>query len=189
VTTTVLYLIRHAASAPTPDLDTADYPLSPEGRAQAEALVPGLSRLGLTRVVSSPWPRARDTVAPFAARVGLPIEEDADLRERRIANRWLPDFQAFVRASWEDLDLAEPGCESGREARARMTAALLRIAAASPGEVVAVATHGQVLAHALAWADEDAGFATWEALAFPDLRKLVLGPEGPRWERDWSLPG
>jgi 2,3-bisphosphoglycerate-dependent phosphoglycerate mutase len=189
VTTTVLYLIRHATSAPAPELDAADYPLSDEGRAQAEALVPGLARLGITRVVSSPWPRARDTVAPFAARAGLPVEEDADLRERRIADRWLPDFRAFIRASWEDLDLAEPGCESGRQAGARMSAALRRIAAASPGEVVAVATHGQVLAHALTWADEDAGFAAWEALTFPDLRKLVLGPEGPHWERAWRLPG
>ena len=93
---TLLYLLRHARSAPRPELDAAAYPLAPEGEIQAAGLVPPLSRLGITHVHSSPWPRALETCRPFAAAAGLEVRLDEDLRERAIASTWLEDFAGFV---------------------------------------------------------------------------------------------
>lgn len=182
--TTHLYLLRHARSAPSPHLPASDYPLAPEGRAQAEALVAPLSRLGITRIHSSPWPRALETCRPFAEAADLEIRLDEELRERRIADRWLPDFEGFARECWEDRDRKEPGCESSRECQDRTVAALERIVAAEPDETHLVSMHGQNLALALAHADAAAGFQDWRALHFPDLRLLLRGADGTwSWDR------
>ena len=59
---TRLYLVRHAESAPSPDLPEPEWPLSDDGRVQAEALVPTLAKLDISAAYSSPYPRAVDTV-------------------------------------------------------------------------------------------------------------------------------
>ena len=51
-----------------------DRPLTPAGARQADGLVPIVSGFGVARVVTSPWRRCADTVAPFAAAAQLPVE-------------------------------------------------------------------------------------------------------------------
>ncbi len=48
-------------------------PLTPTGARQAAALVPMLSAFGAEEVVTSPWARCRDTVAPYAAVSGADL--------------------------------------------------------------------------------------------------------------------
>lgn len=66
---TVVYLVRHAEKVDA----SADPALSPEGRARAALLADLLVDAGITHVHSSDFMRTRDTAAPLAGRLGLPI--------------------------------------------------------------------------------------------------------------------
>jgi phosphohistidine phosphatase SixA len=52
-----------------------DRPLDDAGIRQAEALAPALEHAGIRRILTSPTVRCRDTVAPLARALGLPVED------------------------------------------------------------------------------------------------------------------
>jgi broad specificity phosphatase PhoE len=78
-----LYLVRHAKAGNRSDWDGADErrPLSKAGRRQAKGLVKLLRDEDVGRVVSSPYVRCIETVAPLAENRGLPVEEADALAE------------------------------------------------------------------------------------------------------------
>ncbi len=63
----ILYIIRHGE----PDYETDS--LLPAGKHQAEQLSLRFARSGLDRIYSSPMGRARETAAPTAEKLGLPV--------------------------------------------------------------------------------------------------------------------
>ncbi|KCZ60059.1 hypothetical protein HY30_12510 [Hyphomonas chukchiensis] len=66
---TVIYLVRHA------EKQTGDDPsLTEEGRARAEDLALTLQQAGITHIYSTDTARTRQTAAPLAAALGLPVE-------------------------------------------------------------------------------------------------------------------
>jgi 8-oxo-dGTP diphosphatase len=72
----VLVLVRHAHAGSKrgwsgPD---AERPLSPRGRAQAQELAALLVDLGVTRLLSSPAVRCRQSLAPASEQLWVPIE-------------------------------------------------------------------------------------------------------------------
>ncbi len=78
-------VLRHA-SAGDRDAWAGDdrlRPLDGKGRRQARKLAEQLSRLGARRVVSSPYLRCLQTVAPLAETLGVEIERDERLAEGR----------------------------------------------------------------------------------------------------------
>ena len=76
-------LVRHAEAGdrdrwgPRDDLR----PISSKGETQAEALVDQLAEFDIGRVLSSPYLRCTQTVAPLAAARGLRVEPTDDLAE------------------------------------------------------------------------------------------------------------
>jgi 8-oxo-(d)GTP phosphatase len=76
-------LLRHASAGDRDHWDGPDVlrPLDERGRRQAAELVELLRPFGLRRVVSSPYTRCVDTVAPLAKALGVPLEEDERLAE------------------------------------------------------------------------------------------------------------
>ncbi len=56
-------------------------PLSPEGERQAEGLVGALAGFDIARILSSPYLRCTQTVAPLAAARGLEVEDRDELAE------------------------------------------------------------------------------------------------------------
>tara|TARA_R110000787_G_scaffold14348_3_gene44263 strand:- start:10817 stop:11335 length:519 start_codon:yes stop_codon:yes gene_type:complete len=66
---TVIYLVRHA------EKQTGDDPsLTVEGQARAEELAQTLQQAGIKRIYSTDTARTRQTAAPLAAALGLPVE-------------------------------------------------------------------------------------------------------------------
>ncbi|MEL6640375.1 MAG: histidine phosphatase family protein [Pseudomonadota bacterium] len=166
------YLIRHAKSSGQP----REAPLSQEGYAKAEALVPVLKALEAGPIFSSPYRRAMETLAPYAKAVGQDITPIEDLRERLLSPVPLPDWQDHIRASFKDPDHRAEGGESQRDMMRRWTAALSHIAAAKGRPVFA--THGGMTAALFHDLDPSFGFEGWKGLSNPDLFALDL--EGPR---------
>ncbi|MFJ9826748.1 histidine phosphatase family protein [Streptomyces sp. NPDC101160] len=97
---TTLVLLRHGETLLTPQRRLSgsggsNPGLSPAGRRQADAVADALAhRGGIEAVVTSPMRRCQETAQPVAARLGLRVQVDPDLREA--------DFGA-----WEGLTFAE----------------------------------------------------------------------------------
>ncbi|MFG2330010.1 histidine phosphatase family protein [Streptomyces sp. NPDC048604] len=97
---TTLVLLRHGETLLTPERrlsgSSGSNPgLSPSGRRQVRAAADALARRGdIDAIVTSPMRRCQETARPAAARLGLNVQVEADLREA--------DFGA-----WEGLTFAE----------------------------------------------------------------------------------
>lgn len=134
---TTLVFIRHGET----DWNAAgrlqghtDRPLNEYGRRQAREVAERLANDGVGVVYASDLARARETAEIIAARLGLEVVLDPDLREKNWGN-------------WEGLTADERlhvefEGESTEEHRERMLRAVERIVAAHPEERVVVVTHG-----------------------------------------------
>lgn len=78
-----LHLVRHARAAKRTQWSGPPLlrPLVDSGRAQARSIATALAASGIERIVSSPALRCRQTVAPLAHVLGLPVEIDERLAE------------------------------------------------------------------------------------------------------------
>jgi len=66
--TRALIVLRHAQATIRSEwkAEEAKRPLLPEGKQQATDLIPLLAAFGPKRLITSPWVRCRDTIAPYA---------------------------------------------------------------------------------------------------------------------------
>jgi broad specificity phosphatase PhoE len=135
---TTLLLARHGETDWNADgrlQGHTDRPLSDHGRRQARKLAEELSDEEIEAIYSSDLARARETAEIVGERLGLPIELDADLREKDWGN-------------WEGLtaverDRVEFAGESTAAHQERMLRALERISERHPDDAcVLVVTHG-----------------------------------------------
>lgn len=86
-----LLLVRHAKAGRREAWVDDDRlrPLSPKGHRQADSLVSQLGGYPIDRILTSPYRRCLQTVAPLAGARGLPIEELPELAEGASAARTL----------------------------------------------------------------------------------------------------
>ncbi len=130
-----------------------DIPLNAHGRWQADRLAEALVDEGIAAIWSSDLLRARQTAEAVAARLGLPVVTDTGLRERgfgvfegltfaEIAERWPVESERWRR---RDPAFGAAGGETLADFFARTVAAAGRLAAARPGETIAVVAHGGVM--------------------------------------------
>lgn len=166
----VLYVVRHCQAAG----QAPGAPLTAEGARQALRLADQLAECGIERIVTSPYARAVQSIAPLAQRLGLPLIADERLIERALSAAPLDEWQAALQATFEDLDRCYAGGESSRTAM-RRAVALLNEIAAHPAQISAVVTHGNLMALLLKHFDPAIGFAFWQQLANPDLYRVTLG--------------
>lgn len=154
--TTTLLLTRHGQTiwhAENRYAGISDVPLTPTGRAQAEALGRWAATHPVDAIWTSPLSRAVETAAPACRALALTPHQDPDLREcdfGTVEGRTLAEFEAenppAAQAFREDPAAHPfPGAEDPLAAATRGTAALRRIAAAHPGGRVLVVAHNTLL--------------------------------------------
>jgi 2,3-bisphosphoglycerate-dependent phosphoglycerate mutase len=173
-----LYLIRHCAAAG----QEPDAPLTDTGARQAEALADVLAATKIDRIVSSPFRRARDSIAPLAERAGLIVDVDDRFAERALGSGF-EDWRQALRATFDDPNLCFDGGESSAMAMARGVAALQD--ALDVGGVTAIVTHGNLLTLLLRHYNSNVSYAEWERLTNPDIYRVVLAEDGVVAERIW----
>lgn len=164
-----LYVVRHCKAKG----QEADAPLTREGVAQSKSLADSLSTATIERIISSPYKRATQSIAPLAQRLNLAIELDMRLVERVLCSSPRPDWQELLYASFLDLDLSVEGGESSREAMQRAVAVVTDIQRHSAQNTLLV-THGNLMALLLKHFDDAIGFAEWRALSNPDVYRIGL---------------
>lgn len=78
-----IYLVRHAKAGSRHKWDGPDHerPLTKTGRGQAAAIAEVLARESITRVITSPFARCRETAAPLADRLHIEAEESDAITE------------------------------------------------------------------------------------------------------------
>ncbi len=150
---TSLLLLRHGETPLSVDKrfsGLGDPVLTANGQAQAEAAAVRLSRepYRLDVIVSSPLTRARQTAEAVAARTGLTVHVDDDLRETDFGH-WEGHTFAEIQQKWQDElaawladpAMAPPGGESFATTAHRVERARERIVQAHEGKAVLVVSH------------------------------------------------
>jgi 2,3-bisphosphoglycerate-dependent phosphoglycerate mutase len=169
---TVFYLVRHAHADWRPG---EERPLSARGQQDARRVARALALYPITALYSSPACRARQTIAPLAARLGLPLHVVPELYERRLSGGRVDDFLEAVRATWADPCFVFPGGEPNAAAQERAVELLETLLARHAGEHVVLSTHGNLLALLLQHFDPAVDFDFWQSLTMPDVYQLALG--------------
>jgi broad specificity phosphatase PhoE len=135
---TTLLLVRHGETDWNAEgrlQGQTDRPLNDFGRRQARRLAEQLEGEELEAIYSSDLARARETAEIVSERLGLPVELDADLREK--------DWGTWEGLTAVERDRVEFVGESTRAHQERMLRALAGISAQHPhGGTVLVVTHG-----------------------------------------------
>ncbi|HEX7036075.1 MAG TPA: histidine phosphatase family protein [Pseudomonadales bacterium] len=167
------YLLRHAQPMP-PNGEDPDTALSERGVADARSLIEPLRALGISRIVSSPLRRAQQTVEPFAACAGIPVETDPRLREREMPLADSPEeHRERVRRSFDDIDYAPPGGESFRQTTDRALVCVRQYSAETASGLLLVG-HGQCLTLILRALDRRVDFDFWVALPTPAIVEVTV---------------
>jgi 2,3-bisphosphoglycerate-dependent phosphoglycerate mutase len=187
-TTTTLFLVRHAESAPDFSVAESDWPLSAIGRAQATRLAEHARSFAATRLIASPYRRAIETLEPTARTLGLPIEIAADLRERHLRDGYVENWDALLVQLWRDLDAGMPNCETGTQCRYRVARCIDAIATAHAGETLVACSHGNAITLFLGTIDRTVGYDTWKRMQMPDVFRLHRRADRWHWDRDYVRP-
>lgn len=153
---TRLCLVRHGETAWNAEgrvQGQLDVPLSAVGLAQARAVAAALAGEHFDAIYASDLTRVRQTAAPAAGRLGLPVTLDAALRERHygmferhtyaeVRERYPTEYARFRD---KDLDFDFVSGESLRAFAARALACVAALIERHAGESILVFTHGGVL--------------------------------------------
>ena len=153
---TRILAIRHGETAWNVDTriqGQLDIPLNATGRWQAAQLARAVADDGLTAVYTSDLLRAHETAQAVGQGAGLPLVADRGLRERAFGVFQGHTF-AEIEAAWpeaavrwrkRDPGFGPEGGEVLTQFYDRCISTVTRLAAAHPGETIAVVAHGGVL--------------------------------------------
>ncbi len=157
---TKFLLIRHAAND---FLDRAlagrlpNVCLNAAGRQQAACLGDRLAGEMIQQIYSSPLERAQETAQPLARRLGLEIRTAPELLEVDFGD-WTGQVIADMVAApeWQHFNSFRsgrriPNGELMAEVQARVVAFMQRLCDQSPGQVIALVSHGDVIRAALTY--------------------------------------
>ncbi|WMM25464.1 histidine phosphatase family protein [Tissierella sp. MB52-C2] len=167
---TNIYLVRHAEVDYIPD--EYSRPLSEKGSKDVLRLTELFKEYYISRVISSPYLRAINTIRGIAENRGVTIEIVDDFRERKIANRPVEDFIFFTKQQWNDFDYYLEDGENLNEVQARGINALKNIIEKYSGENIVIGTHGTILAAILNFFDKKYNYDFWKSMKMPDVFKL-----------------
>ena len=189
---TDVLLVRHAASEAYLDGNLfplvdghGDPPLSAEGKEQAERVCARLAGTGVDAIYVSNLRRTAQTAAPLADHLGLDLRVERDLREvylgeweggifrKMVAEGHPISLRMAAEQRWDVI----PGAEPAAELAGRVRGAIDRLAAAHPGQRVAVFTHGGIVGQALALASGSRPFAFLGA-ENTSISRIVVAADG-----------
>ena len=182
-----LVLVRHALPVridETPGGAPADPGLAPRGREQAERLVAALASDGVEGLYTSPARRARETAAPLERALGRTAEVEDGLAEFDTADSsYVPveELRAAVDPRWRALvhgDLYSSGVDPAAF-RARVVAAVERIAARHPGGRVVLVSHAGAI-NAAAGAVLAQERTIWFAPDYCSITRVAAARDGRR---------
>ena len=180
-----LILIKHCPPQIDPAVISHRWVLSEDGRACCGWLADAMRREGAMRLYASMEPKALETAALVAVRLGLDLCPRADLQENdRTGLGFISgeDLEERMQHFFASPDLLVIGNETADAARIRFLGAIRAIQHADPAETIAVVTHGTVISLLAGMADKVGAYDFWKTLGLPSYVVLdgrTLQPLGP----------
>jgi broad specificity phosphatase PhoE len=165
-----LILVRHSLSQLDPNKPPHQWGLTAEGRARCIPLARRLAEHRPQVVVTSREPKAVQTGELVAGQLGIPCLAADGLHEHcRLGDGWLDagEFRARIETLFTRPDQLIFGLETAQQALARFGAALQAVMADRPEVVVAVVSHGTVMALYYGAITGQDSFAFWRRLGIP----------------------
>lgn len=166
-------------------LGRADPPLDELGLGQAASLGAALAAAGpVTRIVSSPLRRTRQTAEAISRRCDVEVEVDERFVELDYGSwdqRPLAEVGRDEWARWRsDVTFAPPGGESLAELGVRVRAALDELAAEAHDATIVVVSHVSPIKAAVAWALGGGDDMAWRMFVAPaSLTRIAVSGAGP----------
>ena len=111
---TIVYFVRHAQ----PNIDIhndAVRPLSVKGLEDRKKLVLYFKQKKIDVAYSSPFKRAIETIDPIVKDKRISCLIDENLRERKIGNEWITNFNDYCKKQWENFEYQLTNGESLKE--------------------------------------------------------------------------
>ena len=182
-----LYVVRHSGVTVRLERPGPEWHLSQEGRAAADALADAAHWVDLDAIHTSPEPKASSTAQRIAARHGLPMRIERDLRE--VDGRgWTEQTEYREQVRRYLAGEAIGSWEAEQEVQRRVRACIEAIMERHSGRDVAVVSHGLALTVYVARLldlDAAAAYEMWEGIGFPDI--AIVDPRARRLERAFGL--
>lgn len=169
---TKIYLVRHAEVKYIPD--DLIRPLSEKGKKDVKKVTSFFNDKPITKIISSPYLRAIDTIKGVSLDKDIEIEKIHDCRERKVANEFIEDFDSFIKQQWEDFDFHLEGGESLNQVQKRGINVIFDLLERYEDEDIVIGTHGTWLSVLLNYFHKKYDFNFWKTLKMPDIFLLVF---------------
>lgn len=143
-TKNTIYFVRHAESD-TNIKDEILRPLTAKGREESRIIKSYLANKNIDLIYSSPYKRSIETLKDFSSYIDKEIIIIENLKERRISEEWIEDFDSFVENQWGDFNFKLNGGEALLEVQKRNIKAVQGILRNNPNKNIVVGTHGTAL--------------------------------------------
>ncbi|WP_390353972.1 histidine phosphatase family protein [Virgibacillus halophilus] len=176
-----ILLVRHCEA----ESQAVEAPLTKKGKRQAQQLKLFLKNHSIDRIISSPSTRAIQSTEPFAQDMSIQIETDERLLERVLSTKDMTNWMEKLRNSFDAMDLAYHGGESGTEATKRAMKVIEELWGDGNLATVIV-THGNLLALLIKHYQSSFGFDDWRRLSNPDMYRLAQHREEVSIQRLWE---
>jgi probable phosphoglycerate mutase len=162
MTITTFLAVRHAEARSNAEgyfAGHTDVPLTERGVEQAQALSVALAQTRIDAMYCSDLGRARSTIEPLRAALGLAWELTPALRERdmgSLAGMTFERVRAELPDAWtalvsRDATTRPPGGESHADVLARVGAMLDGLVSRHRGSTVLLGSHGVAIQHIVRW--------------------------------------
>ncbi len=151
--------------------------LTARGKEAITSLTTDLQEQGITKIVSSPYARTKETAEIIGQALGLAVDSDDRLVEMDFAafhNQPVQAWRASVPKTADRWERGAPGGETWRQVRRRMLEAIGELNSRYAGETILVVSHGDplyVLYLTLAGKGETVGLESSD-LPYPKLAEL-----------------
>lgn len=127
-----------------------------------------------SRIVSSPFTRAVETIKPLANKLEIDIELDKRLEERILSERPLEDWMRTLERTFQNFTLTVGGGESSIDAQRRAIEAVKeQLTFINEGETLLIVTHGNLMTLVLNYYDTKYGYNEWKSLSNPDVFEIL----------------
>ncbi len=141
---TTIYFVRHAQPNYENHNDS-ERELTDKGLEDSKKVTKYLIDKNIEVAISSPYKRTIDTIKDLCITLNLVIEEIYDLRERKISDAWIDDFDNYAKMQWDDFSYKLDTGESLDEVQRRNITAVESILDRFKDKNIVVGTHGTSL--------------------------------------------
>lgn len=157
-----IYLIRHAEPNYNNHQDD-ERELTAEGLQDCQLLLDYFKDITIDRIYSSPFKRTLQTIDELAKEKNLPIQIKENLRERKIDDVWIDDFNTFSQRQWQDFNYKLAKGESLQEVQDRNIQQLQEILKEQETSII-ISSHGTAISTILNYYDHQFAFDNFQAI-------------------------